>query len=59
MVTHEPDVAGYTRRTLVLRDGSVVSDRPVQQGSSAADDLEHWKRTHHLLAAGAGQEAAS
>ena len=27
-VTHERDVAGYTRRIVSLRDGKVVGDRP-------------------------------
>jgi len=27
-VTHEPDVAGYTRRIVSLRDGQIVSDAP-------------------------------
>lgn len=26
MVTHEPDIAAYTRRILVMRDGKIVSD---------------------------------
>ncbi len=28
MVTHEPDVATWTRRTVVFRDGVVIEDRP-------------------------------
>ena len=28
LVTHEPDVAEYTSRVIVLRDGRVLSDRP-------------------------------
>ncbi len=28
MVTHEPDVAAWTRRTVVFRDGLVIEDRP-------------------------------
>jgi putative ABC transport system ATP-binding protein len=26
MVTHEPDIAAYTKRILVMRDGKLVSD---------------------------------
>ena len=59
LVTHEPDVANYTTRTIILRDGSVVSDRPVARPGRAAEDLETWKRTHHLLAAEADEGAAS
>ena len=29
MVTHEPDIAAYTKRNIVMRDGSVLSDLPV------------------------------
>jgi len=29
MITHELDIAHYTRRTVVLRDGLIVSDTPV------------------------------
>jgi putative ABC transport system ATP-binding protein len=29
MVTHEPDIARYTKRNVVMRDGLIVSDTPV------------------------------
>ena len=29
VVTHEPDIAKYTRRVVSMRDGMVVSDQPV------------------------------
>jgi len=28
LVTHDPDIAAYTSRLLVLRDGAIISDRP-------------------------------
>ena len=31
MVTHEPDIASYSRRSVVMRDGLVQSDRAVMQ----------------------------
>ena len=34
MVTHEPDVAAFARRSLVFRDGRILSDTPVE-GSAA------------------------
>jgi putative ABC transport system ATP-binding protein len=37
-VTHEPDIARYASRLLVLRDGQLVSDTR-QVAASAADDL--------------------
>ena len=28
MVTHEPDIASYTKRNVVMRDGLMQSDQP-------------------------------
>jgi putative ABC transport system ATP-binding protein len=28
IVTHEEDIAGYTRRTIYLRDGSIIQEKP-------------------------------
>jgi putative ABC transport system ATP-binding protein len=39
LVTHEPDVAQYTRRIVTMRDGRIVSDTPVCDFRSAARDL--------------------
>jgi len=39
MVTHEMDVARYTRRMVVMRDGKVVSDTPVINRSNAETEL--------------------
>jgi putative ABC transport system ATP-binding protein len=30
MVTHEPDIAAYTRRNVIFRDGRILSDIPVK-----------------------------
>jgi ABC-type lipoprotein export system ATPase subunit len=38
MITHEPDIAAYASRVVVLRDGEIVSDRP--QGTSSAVSYE-------------------
>jgi len=40
LVTHEPDIAAYTRRVIALRDGQVVSDTPVVERRSARQELE-------------------
>jgi putative ABC transport system ATP-binding protein len=32
LVTHEPDIAEYTKRKVVFRDGSIVKDSPVRSG---------------------------
>ena len=36
VVTHEPDIAAYTRRIVSMRDGKVVSDEPVGEPRIAA-----------------------
>jgi putative ABC transport system ATP-binding protein len=39
VVTHEHDIAQYTRRVVELRDGLVLRDEPVRDRRVAADDL--------------------
>jgi len=39
MVTHEPDIAAYTKRNIVMRDGRILSDAPVVNRSVAAHEL--------------------
>jgi putative ABC transport system ATP-binding protein len=31
MVTHEPDIAIHTKRTIVFKDGTIISDNPVEK----------------------------
>ena len=50
LVTHEPEVARYARRIVVVRDGRIVRDTPVVGRRSAAADL----RAHDE--AGEGEE---
>jgi putative ABC transport system ATP-binding protein len=50
MVTHEPELAAYTRRVVTLRDGLLVSDIPVKERRDAAADFAAWKQEHRLLA---------
>jgi putative ABC transport system ATP-binding protein len=50
MVTHEPEVAAYTKRIITLRDGRLVSDVQVAERRNALEDLEAWKNNHSLLA---------
>ncbi len=39
-VTHEPDIATFSTRTIVLRDGHIVTDEPVSERSIARVALE-------------------
>jgi putative ABC transport system ATP-binding protein len=39
MVTHEPDIARYTKRNVVMRDGVIVSDIQVADRNRAKDEL--------------------
>ncbi|MEW6159593.1 MAG: ABC transporter ATP-binding protein [Verrucomicrobiota bacterium] len=40
MVTHELDIARYCARVIIMRDGRVVSDKPVEQRLSAVEELK-------------------
>ena len=42
MVTHEPDIASYAKRNVVMRDGLVLDDRLVSQRLDAQRQLENW-----------------
>ncbi|MCS6914277.1 MAG: ABC transporter ATP-binding protein [Myxococcota bacterium] len=42
VVTHEPDVAAYARRRIVVRDGRVRRDEPILPRCAAAD-LSAWR----------------
>jgi putative ABC transport system ATP-binding protein len=39
IVTHEPDVAKYTKRIVEVRDGRIIRDHPVTERRNAAEDL--------------------
>ena len=39
MVTHELDIAAYARRNVVMRDGQVISDKPVARRLFAQEEL--------------------
>ncbi len=39
MVTHELDIASYTRRNIIMRDGRVVSDLPVANRLIAEEEI--------------------
>jgi len=39
LVTHEPDIAQYTKRIVTFRDGRIIGDRPVAARRNAAAEL--------------------
>lgn len=39
IVTHEPEIAAYTKRCIEMRDGLVISDKPIAEQQDAAADL--------------------
>ena len=49
MVTHEPDIARYTRRNIVMRDGVIVSDVAVADRSNAKDELARLDAEHQAV----------
>ncbi|MDE3067628.1 MAG: ABC transporter ATP-binding protein [Verrucomicrobiota bacterium] len=49
MVTHELDIARYTRRNIVLRDGRVVSDRAVTARLNADAELRRLQEAHQAV----------
>ena len=49
MVTHELDIAKYTRRMVVMRDGLVVADTPVADRLKAADEIARLQREQQAV----------
>jgi putative ABC transport system ATP-binding protein len=49
MVTHELDVARYTKRTVIMRDGRVVTDAPVTDRLKAEDELRQLREAQHAV----------
>jgi putative ABC transport system ATP-binding protein len=46
MVTHELDIAHYTKRTIVMRDGQILSDTPVVKRLHAEQELQKLLGEH-------------
>ncbi len=46
-VTHEPDIATFTTRTIKLRDGEIVLDQTIEQQSAAMALAEYEKNMKH------------
>ncbi|HWH72072.1 MAG TPA: ABC transporter ATP-binding protein [Candidatus Sulfotelmatobacter sp.] len=49
MVTHELDIAQYTRRMVVMRDGRVVSDTPVAHRLKAEEELHRLQQEQQAV----------
>ncbi|MGA2865700.1 MAG: ABC transporter ATP-binding protein [Verrucomicrobiota bacterium] len=49
MVTHELDIARYTRRNLIMRDGLIVSDVPVTSRLDAETELRRLHDAHQAV----------
>ncbi len=49
MVTHELDIASYTRRNVIMRDGRVVSDQPVAKRLLATEELGKLRRAQEAV----------
>jgi putative ABC transport system ATP-binding protein len=45
VVTHEQDIAAYASRIVMMRDGQVLSDKPVANRRNAVSDLAERDRT--------------
>ncbi|HEY6170233.1 MAG TPA: ABC transporter ATP-binding protein [Verrucomicrobiae bacterium] len=43
LVTHEPDIAAYARRTIVMRDGKVLSDTRAATGHNGEADADSMR----------------
>jgi putative ABC transport system ATP-binding protein len=49
MVTHELDIARYTKRTVVLRDGKIVTDELVRERLIAGTELRHLHEAQQAI----------
>jgi putative ABC transport system ATP-binding protein len=49
MVTHELDIARYTKRMVILRDGEIVTDEVVQNRSVADKELQRLRAAQQAV----------
>jgi putative ABC transport system ATP-binding protein len=52
MVTHELDVARFTKRMVILRDGKIVTDEAVQNRSFAEKELQQLRQAQQAVKLG-------
>jgi len=53
MVTHELDIASFTKRNIVMRDGQILSDQAVSPRLSAEEELRKLNEVHEAAHNGA------
>ena len=49
MVTHELDIASYAKRNIIMRDGQVVSDKPVAKRLDSITELERLREAQQAV----------
>jgi putative ABC transport system ATP-binding protein len=49
MVTHELDIARYTKRNVVMRDGCILSDQAVTDRLNAAEELRRLREAQQAV----------
>jgi putative ABC transport system ATP-binding protein len=49
LVTHELDIASYTKRNIVMRDGLVLSDKSVENRLKAEEELRQLDNAHQAV----------
>jgi len=48
LVTHEPDIAQYAKRIVVMKDGQIILDQPVRKRRSAEVELDATPETNQF-----------
>ncbi len=49
MITHELDIARYTKRTVILRDGKIITDKLVDDRLDAGAELQHLQAAQQAI----------
>ena len=49
MVTHELDIASYTKRNIIMRDGRIISDQVVQNRFNAETELQRLREAQQAV----------
>src|SRR6202012_4745674 len=49
MVTHELDIASYTKRNIIMRDGKIVTDESVKDRSVAEAELQRLRAAQQAV----------